>query len=191
MLDFTTASPEHLSIVYKEIAKEIGDDRFFTTKELDVLPRILSPDEQVLSFSSGLMDGNTWLIVLTDTRVLFLDKGMFFGLKQSSIDLENIIAIDGETGLMFGSISISMAAGPREIKNVWKRTVNPFIKKVRQAVDFKRRGEKLLSPNVEIDAPVVGQIQAPDKSAEMRRLERLRSAGSINDHEYEEMRKKI
>jgi hypothetical protein len=190
MLDFTTASPEHLSIVYREIAREIGDDRFFTSKELDVLPRILSPYEQVLSFSSGLMDGNTWLIVLTDTRVLFVDKGMFFGLKQSSIDLENIIAIDGETGLMFGSISISMAAGPREIKNVWKRTVNPFIKKVRQAIDFRRRREKLLSPNIGSVDPVE-IIAVTDKNAEMKRLDRLKAAGSITDHEYQEMKKRL
>lgn len=146
MIDFTTASRSEIKIVYDAIATELGDDRFFTTKELDVLPKILSPFEQVLSFSSGLMDGATWLIVLTDQRVLFVDKGMIFGLKQTSIDLENIVSIDGETGLMFGVIRISSAAGPREIRNVWKRTVNPFVNRVRLASTARRRGEKLVSP---------------------------------------------
>jgi hypothetical protein len=149
MLDFTTASGAERKRAYDAIARELGDDQFFTSKELDTLPKILAPMEQVLSFSSGIMDGNTWLIVLTDSRVLFVDKGMIFGLKQTSIDLENIVTIDGETGLIMGTIRVSTAAGPREIRNVWKRTVNPFINKVRAAQSSRRRGEQLQSPGTD------------------------------------------
>lgn len=149
MLDFTTATSAERKRAYDAIAKELGDDQFFTSKELDTLPKILSPMEQVLSFSSGIMDGNTWLIVLTDSRVLFVDKGMIFGLKQTSIDLENIVTIDGETGLFMGTIRVSTAAGPREIRNVWKRTVNAFINKVRAAQSARRNGQKLVSPGTD------------------------------------------
>ena len=75
----------------KELLREIGDDQFFTKKELKYLPEILMENEQVLAFSSGLMDGNTWLITLTNERVIFLDKGMLYGLKQTTIDLEKIM----------------------------------------------------------------------------------------------------
>lgn len=153
MLDFTTATTDQLKQVYNAIAAELGDDRFFTTKELDVMPKILAPMEQVLSFSSGLMDGNTWLIVLTNERILFLDKGMLYGLKQTSIELENIVSIQGETGLMFGIIRISSAASPHEIRNVWKRTVNQFVNKVRLAAAAKKRGEILLAPGSHAPAP--------------------------------------
>jgi hypothetical protein len=30
--------------------------------------------EQVLAFASGVMDNSTWLIALTDHRVIFLDS---------------------------------------------------------------------------------------------------------------------
>lgn len=160
MLDFTTASREQLKRCYDAIAKELNDDRFFTTKELDVLPKILSPLEQVLSFSSGLMDGSTWLIVLTDQRVLFVDKGMIYGLKQTSIDLGNIVVIDAQTHLVFGSISISTAAGPREIRNTWKSSVNIFVNKVRAAQAASRRGDRLVSPGTE-DQPEPSPSPSP------------------------------
>lgn len=154
MLDFTTATGEQRKRAYDAIAKELGDDQFFTSKELDVLPKILATNEQVLSFSSGLMDGNTWLIVLTDQRVMLVDKGMVFGLKQVSIQLEDIVAIEGQTGLFFGNISVSTAAGPREIRNVWKRTVNTFINKVNAARSARRSGTQLLSPGTDAVEPV-------------------------------------
>lgn len=144
--DFTTATRQELSQVWKAIAAEMGDDRFFTTKELDHLPKVLDPEEQVLAFSSGLHKGNTWLIVLTGERILFLDKGMIYGLRTSSIELERVNNFDYEKGLLFGSISIGSNAEIYEITNVWKKTVEPFTRKLREAIKAKQQGLRLLSP---------------------------------------------
>ena len=146
LLDFTTADRRQLERVWRAIADEMGDDRFFTTKELDYLPRILDTKEQVLAFSSGLHKGNTWLIVLTNERVIFLDKGMIYGLRQSSIELERVNNFDSEKGLMFGKISIGSNAEVYEITNVWKKTVDPFTKKLREAVKAKQNREILRAP---------------------------------------------
>lgn len=207
MLDFTTASAAERKRAYDAIAAELGDDRFFTTKELDVLPKILSTNEQVLSFSSGMMDGSTWLIVLTDARVMFVDKGMIFGLKQTSIDLENIVTIDGQTGLIMGTIRISTAAGPNEIRNVWKSTVNPFVNKVRSAVAARRRGEQLLSPGTDGSSqqpPVETRDLRPtsptaqpspsaptDITAQLERLARLHKAGALDDADFAAAKAKL
>lgn len=203
MIDFTTAPREEIRRVYDAIAAQLGDDRFFTTKELDVLPKILAPLEQVLSFSSGLMDGNTWLIVLTDARVLFVDKGMIFGLKQTSIELGNIVSIQGETGLMFGTIRIGVASGTHEIRNVWKRTVNPFVNRVRAAMGARQRGEQMTSPTSGTPAPVAPSGASPQSTqaqpprdgsaliAEIERLDRLRRSGAIDEHEYERLKSQI
>ena len=146
LLDFTTADRSQLEKVWRAIADEMGDDRFFTTKELDYLPRILDNQEQVLAFSSGLHKGNTWLIVLTNERVIFLDKGMIYGLRQSSIELERVNNFDSEKGLMFGKISIGSNAEVYEITNVWKKTVDPFTRKLREAVKAKQNRQILRSP---------------------------------------------
>lgn len=214
MIDFTTASRDDIKRCYDAIAAELGDDRFFTTKELDVLPKILAMQEQILSFSSGLMDGNTWLIVLTDRRVLFVDKGMIFGLKQTSMPLESIVTIDGETGLIFGTIRISTAAGPREIRNVWKRTVNPFINKVDEAMRARREEKQLLSPGSSNQTPqpapqphspqaapwpstppsatdIAPQASKAATDAEIGRLDRLLRSGAIDAAEYERQKSRL
>ena len=55
------------------------------------------------------MDGNTWLITLTDRRIIFLDKGMIYGLKQTTIDLDKVNAVSGETGLFLEKSVFKMA----------------------------------------------------------------------------------
>ena len=142
MFDFKNASEKELNKEYKKIADEMGDDQFFTKKELKYLPEILMENEQILAFSSGIMDGNTWLITLTDERVIFLDKGILYGLKQTTIDLDKINAISGSTGMLFGKISVNDGYKEREIENVWKKTVRIFTNKVQEAIDTKksRRG---------------------------------------------------
>ena len=102
--NFKTASKSELKNEYNRIAKEIGDDQFFTKKELNYLPEILSDGEQILAFTSGLMDGNTWLLTLTDRRIIFLDKGIIYGLSQAIIDLDKVNSISFKTGLFFAEI---------------------------------------------------------------------------------------
>ena len=76
--DFKRASEADRKKEYDRIAKEIGDDNFFTKKELNYLPEALADGEQVLAFTFGFLDGNTWLLTLTDRRLIFLDKGIKF-----------------------------------------------------------------------------------------------------------------
>ena len=75
----------------------------------------------MLAFTSGMMDRNTWLITLTDARVIFLDKGMLYGLKQTFIDLDKIDAVSGSTGILWGKISINDGHKKHDITNVWKK----------------------------------------------------------------------
>lgn len=79
-------------MTYEEILsrmKELGNiDTFGTKKEIKELPNIMYQGETIEYMMSGLLNGNTWLITCTNKRVLFLDKGMFFGCKQLEIPLE-------------------------------------------------------------------------------------------------------
>ena len=135
MFDYKNASKKELMKEFKRVAKATGDDQFFTKKELKHLPSILMDGEQVLAFSSGLMDGNSWLVSLTDRRVVFLDKGILYGLKQTAIPIDKISAVTGETGLIFGKIKINSGHGEREIKRVLKHTVRPFTNKLQEVMD--------------------------------------------------------
>lgn len=181
--DFKNASKEELKIKYKEIAKEMKDDQFFTKKELNYLPEILYDKEQVLAFSSGLMDGSTWLIVLTDRRIIFLDKGMIYGLKQASIPLDKVNAIAGSTGILFGKLIITDGARERKIENVWKGTVKPFTNKAEWAIENAKRNQ---NSHPQSQAPTVD-----DKYAKISKLGELLDKGLISQDEFDLEKKKI
>lgn len=180
MFDFKNASQEQLKGEYDRIARETRDDRFFTKKELRHLPEILMAREQVLAFASGLMDDHTWLIALTDQRVIFLDKGFFYGLRQVSINLDKINAVSGTTGMLMGTISIEDGASERVIRNVPKRTVVPFTNKVRDALHAYRQA----SPSTPADA-------GDDIVSRLERLAALKERGILTDQEFAEQKAKL
>lgn len=180
--NFKTAPLAERKAEYNRIAKEIGDDQFFTKKELNYLPEILSDGEQVLAFTSGLMDGNTWLITLTDRRIIFLDKGMIYGLKQTTIDLDKINSISGQTGLFFGKIAIEDGASSRMIENVWKKTVATFTNKVRDAIEAKKAESR--------HAPIPQKAE-DDVVTKLEKLATLLDKGIINQEEFTQQKAKI
>ena len=121
-----------------EIAEQIAaigeTDTFGTKKEIRYLPEVLAPDETIVGLTSGALDGNTWLIVCTDRRVVFLDKGMLYGLKQTEIPLDSISSVSQETGMMFGSITVTGAGlSGMSIKQISKSSVGKFARAVQEA----------------------------------------------------------
>jgi len=179
--DFKNATRAELCGEYDRIGKEMGDFQFFTKRELFHLPKILADTEQVLAFTSGLMDNNTWLIALTDRRIIFLDKGMIYGLKQATIDLDKINAISGETAILFGSIKIEDGARERVIANVWKKTVVPFTNRVRDAIEARRRSQQ---------APA-STPTGDDRISRLERLAALRDKGVLTEAEFEQQKAAI
>lgn len=63
---------------------------------------------------------------------------LVYGLRQTAIDLDKVNAVSGETGIMFGNISIQDSAGSYQIRNVWKKTVMRFTNRVREAIEARK-----------------------------------------------------
>jgi len=182
--DYKNASKKELQVQYKKIADKIGDDQFFTKKELNYLPEILNDGEEIIAFTSGLMDGNTWLITLTDKRIIFLDKGMIYGLEQTVINLDKINSVSGKTGILFGEIFIEDGATERHIDNVWKKTVKIFTNLVMEAIENHRN--KLHSHQV-----VQQQVIEEDPYAKLEKLAGLKDKGIISEEEFNSAKQKI
>ncbi|MCK4636084.1 MAG: PH domain-containing protein [Candidatus Moranbacteria bacterium] len=178
--DFKNSSKGSLKREYDKIAREIGDDQFFTKKELDHLPNVLQDGEQVLAFTSGLMNANTWLITLTDRRVIFLDKGMFIGLKQEIVNLNKINAVSCSTGFIFGKIIITDGAKERIISNVQKKTVVNFTNKVQSAIENFNNFNFQATDNLNDDIYV-----------KLEKLDSLRQKNIISDEEFDQEKRKL
>jgi hypothetical protein len=173
-INLKTASESERKAEYDRIAKEIGDDQFFTRKELNHLPEVLGDGEVVLAFTSGLMDGNTWLITLTDRRIIFLDKGMIYGLKQTIIDLDKVNSVSGETGIFFGKIGIQDGASNKTIENVWKKTVLTFSAKVRDAIEARKNYSR----------PVAAAESGDDVVSKLEKLASMLEKGILTQEEF-------
>lgn len=125
------------------------------------------------------MDGNTWLIVLTDRRIIFLDKGLIYGLKQSVIDLAKVNTVSGQTGILFGAISIQDGASNRTIKNVPKGTVIKFTNKLEEALQALRDGKKSATTSTD------------DVYAKLEKLASLRERGILTPDEFDQEKAKL
>ena len=179
--DFKNATAAERKAECARIATKLGDDQFFTKKELNHLPEILMSGEQVLAFTSGLMDGNTWLITLTDKRIIFLDKGMIYGLKQAIIDLDKVNSISGKTGIFFGDISIQDGAANRTITNVWKKTVVKFTNEVRDAIEARKNAHR----------QPAAALHQDDVATKLEKLAALMEKGILTREEFAQQKAKL
>ena len=161
---------------------------FYTHKEIRYLPKILNENEHILALTSGFMNNRTWLAVCTNRRVLFVDRGMFFGLRQLQMNLDRIQAIDSSFGLAFGTIRVWDGAASMSISLVLRSTVAPFVKTVQDAMDkYKRLMVHELAAtatNAHNTASSVGSLGQNQLINELERLAKLKADGHLSEQEY-------
>lgn len=166
---------------------------FYTRKEIRYLPKILNEGEAVLALTSGFMNNKTWLAVCTNRRVLFLNRGMFFGLRQVQMNLDRIQKIDSDFGLAFGSIRMWDGASSMVINLVLRSAVAPFVRTTQDAIDrYKRLMVHELAAQVGHSSAAGPTTPMPSGFIdELERLATLKSNGALSDAEYAAAKAKL
>ena len=77
-------------------------------------PNILWDSEQIHDMVQGFYDSGQGLLVSTDRRLLFVNRGLLYGLKGEDFPNEKVTSIQYETKLLFGSITI-FASGNKAV----------------------------------------------------------------------------
>ena len=180
-IDWKTASRDERGDEIDRIAKEMGDHRFFTGKELRQLPKMLAPGEPVIAFVSGYMSKETWLVVLTDRRILMIDKNMFIGGEQISISLEKVSTVEAQTGLLFGDLRIEDSSNEHVVKNIMKHAAERFADRVREQMELRRTSGF---------APAAAAAP-PDRYSQLERLDGLRQSGALSQEEFDREKAKL
>lgn len=177
----------------EEIQRQIDDLPhtyvFYTRKEIRYLPQVMAEDERILALTSGFMDKRTWLCVCTNHRVLFLDRGMFFGLRQVQMNLDRIQSIDSSFTILFGALRFWDGASSIRIGMVLKSTVAPFVRTVQEAMDRYKR--QLLQQAVGVATNAPAAHTPSGWLTELERLAALHKQGALSDTEYENAKKKL
>lgn len=168
---------------------------FYTKKEIRFLPQVLAEGERILALTSGFMNATTWLCVCTDRRVLFLDRGMIFGLRQVQMSLDRIQSIDSSYAILFGTLRFWDGASSITIKMVLKSSIHPFVKTTQEAMDrYKRQMVYDLANSAQSahrTAKDTGSLSTPDMVSELERLGKLREAGHLSEAEFQQAKTKL
>lgn len=163
--------------------KTYRESFFFTKKEFAYLPKVMNDGEKILALTSGFMNGTTWLAVCTDTRVIFLDRGMIFGLRQQQISLDQIHSIDNTAGLVFGAIRIWDGASYIVISMVLKQSIERFVSATKLAMEARKRAHSPAGASPpSASASVVEQLE---------KLAALKEKGLLTEVEFQQQKQKL
>lgn len=173
---------KRVSDIQAEIDSLENKDDWGTRKEISELPSILGSDEHIKAMTSGLTDGNTWLIVCTNKRILMLDKGMVYGLKLIDIPLDRINSISHSKGLILGKISITDGATTRTIENVSNRTVTFFTNTVNKQIELFKQSKS---------TPVTQVIHNTSSADELIKYKQLLDMGVLTQEEFDAKKKEL
>lgn len=162
--------------------KEVGvTDTFGTKKEVKELPLVLQNDEIIMYATSGSADGNTWLITCTNKRLLFLDKGMIFGLKQVEIPIDKINSISHKKGMLLGELMIHHGSSQMTIKNINKETLSPMVDAINSEIE-KQKSQVNISTT---------QTSSPSAADEILKFKELLDADIITQEEFDTKKKEL
>ncbi len=157
-------------------------DDWGTRKEIAELPNLLGIDEHIKAMTSGLTDGNTWLIVCTNKRVLMLDKGMIYGLKLIDIPLDRINSISHSKGLLLGKISITDGATTRSIENISNITISFFADTVNKEAEIYKQAK---------NRPVTQVVNTISVADELIKYKQLLDMGVLTQEEFDTKKKEL
>jgi len=171
-------------------------DLFGTKKELKVLPDYLEPDEIVFALTSGIMvqtetsnsfdfGTNTWLVVLTNDRFLFLDAAMLTSsVDTQSIRHDRVQAVSASQGWVLGKIMVDLGSRVLTIDNCQKATV-------KVVADLANKWLKELSNK---KSAASSQVQSSPEESPLDKLEKLaklHAMGALSDEEFNAAKQKV
>lgn len=173
--------------VVEQQLRELRDfHQFFTSKEIRYLPEILATGETIYGITSGFFEAKTWIIVVTDLRLLFLDKGMFYGLKQIDMPLSKISSVSQKTGLIFGEIEVATTFGSKKISSIPRKSVIKIASILASLIHGRIPGEPDAESALDADSPATskGKYIPADLASQLERLDVLYQKGVLTDEEF-------
>lgn len=161
---------------------------FGTRKEVNYLPQLLSDDEIIQYAASGLVEGNTVLIVLTQKRILFVDKGLLYGVQTSEIPLDMVNGVSSKSGVLLGEISVMNGVSWAHIKNIPKIAVPVLSDKIKRASEAYK--QSLYRPQVDT-TPVNQPLSQNLIADELIKLKSLVDNGVLTEAEFQAQKAKL
>lgn len=174
----------NLSEIQSQISNLDGLETFLGRKEIKELPNVLWDDEKIENIVQGTYSNGNGILVATNKRLIFVNKGLLFGLKVEDFPYEKITTIQYETGLIFGKLTIFTSGNKAIIDNVIKAKVRVFGDWVRARISPT---QKNILPN----ASYTTESPKVDIADQLERLAKMKDQGILTEEEFGVQKKKL
>ncbi len=168
----------------KQQLKNIGIDKtsaILGRKEIAELPNIIAEGETIFGLVQGIYNNGQGILVATDRRLLFVDKGLIYGIKVEDFGLDKVSSIQYETGMIMADIKIMASGNVAKITHVDKGPAREFCEQVRK---------QLSTPKANIASVPVLQNQV-DVADQIEKFARLKDQGILTQEEFDNQKKKL
>ena len=153
---------------------------FLGRKEINELPEILAENEKINNIIQGTYNNSQGILISTNRRLVFIDKGLLYGLKVEDFALDKISSIQYETGLLLGKVKIHTSSNIASIENVVKSSARQFAESVRNLLSEPK--EKQIVQQNNSEPTVLDQIE---------KLAKMKDNGILTEEEFTEQKKKL
>ena len=154
---------------------------FGVRRELRRLPDMLLGDETVLAVTRGRVDSTIWIMAVTDSRVILLNKGLLFGYRHLEVPLDRVKSASCRTGLMSGAIFIDTGGGTVVLEGINKKSTVEVAAILSQAINDQAKKE----------AQAKAAESAGDVTGQLERLAALRDKGALTETEFLTQKRRI
>ena len=175
-----------LDEIQRQVESLDGASIFLARKEIKELPKILWESEFIVQIIQGIYNGRNGVLVATDRRLIFLDKGFLFGLKVEDFPYDKITSIKYELGILMGEITIFCSGNRAEIGYVEKDKARIFAESVRARISSQSSQVGTVSHR-RLDS----SLSSDDAISKLERLASLKSSGIITEEEFIEQKRRI
>jgi len=170
-------SPTRLDQIIEQLGHLDGASKFLGRREIRELPSILWEDEDVEKLIQGTYGGSSGVLVATNKRLVFVDKGIA-KLRVEDFPYDKVTSIQYKTGLLMGTITIFASGNRAEIQNVVKESCKDFADYVRARVTSATAHASHPPPPATVSEPPI------DVLGQLERLGKLREQGILTEEEF-------
>ncbi len=117
--------------IQEQIKRLDGTSKLLGFKEIGELPNILWEDEKVEAIIQGRYADRNGILVATNKRLIFVEKGLLWGLRVEDFEYSKVSSIQYNAGLILGKITVFAAGNKAEIDQVPKQQGKTFTDYVR------------------------------------------------------------
>jgi hypothetical protein len=167
-----------------EIKKQIKNldtgSKLLGMKEIKALPDILWEDEKLEKVVQGFYESGNGILVATNKRLIFVDKGMIYGIRVEDFPYDKISSIQYQTGMLGGKITIFASGNKAEIKHVQNDQARNFGDYVRARISKTQE-----------HASIANQYVKDDMTTQLEKLAALKQKEIITEEEFNAKKKSI